>query len=80
VRPDGGALVSATYFGTSRGFFDVKTLPVSGTYQIHLDPQSNLTGGTSVTLYDVPPDPTGSVTVGAPRQPSAWESRARTLA
>jgi subtilisin family serine protease len=64
LRPDGVALVSATYFGTSGGFLDVKTLPVSGTYQIYLDPQSNLTGGASVTLYDVPPDAIGSVTVG----------------
>jgi hypothetical protein len=64
LRPDGVALVSATYFGTSGGFLDVKTLPVSGTYQIYLDPQSNLTGGASVTLYDVPPDAIGSVIVG----------------
>lgn len=64
LRPDGVALVSATYFGTSGGFVDVKTLPVSGTYQISIDPQSNLTGSATVTLYDVPPDATGSVTVG----------------
>jgi hypothetical protein len=37
---------------------------VSGTYQIFIDPQSNLTGSATVTLYDVPPDVTGSVTVG----------------
>jgi hypothetical protein len=64
LRPDGVALVSATYFGTSGGFLDVKTLPVSGTYQIYLDPQSNLTGGATVTLYDVAPDVTGSLTAG----------------
>jgi hypothetical protein len=64
LRPDGVALVSATYFGTSGGFLDVKTLPVSGTYQIFIDPQSNLTGSATVTLYDVPADATGSVTVG----------------
>ncbi len=64
LKPDGSTLVGATYFGTSGGFLDVKTLPVSGAYRIFLDPQSNLTGSATVTLYDVPPDATGSVTVG----------------
>jgi uncharacterized protein YhfF len=64
VRPDGVALVSPTYFGTNGGYVDVKTLPVSGTYKIVLDPQSNATGNASVTLYDVPPDASGSVSVG----------------
>ena len=64
LRPDGTALVAATYFGTSGGFLDAKTLPVSGTYRILLDPQSNAVGGATVTLYDVPPDVTSSVAVG----------------
>jgi hypothetical protein len=64
LRPDGAALVAATYFGTGGGFVDVKTLPVSGTYTIFLDPQSNSVGSATVTLYDVPPDVSGSVAVG----------------
>ncbi|MEO8290765.1 MAG: S8 family peptidase [Gaiellaceae bacterium] len=64
VRPDGTTLVSPTYFGTNGGYVDVKTLPVTGIYTIELDPQSNATGGATVTLYDVPPDAVGSVAVG----------------
>jgi subtilisin family serine protease len=64
VRPDGIVLVSPTYFGTNGGFVDVKTLPVSGTYRIVLDPQGNATGSVTVTLYDVPADASGSVSIG----------------
>ena len=63
--PDGSKLVAPTYFGTNGGFVDVKTLPATGTYRILLDPQSTATGSATVTLYDVPPDATGSVVIGA---------------
>jgi subtilisin family serine protease len=65
LRPDGTALVSPAYFGTNGGFVDVKMLPATGTYRILLDPQSTATGSATVTLYDVPPDATGSVVIGA---------------
>jgi large repetitive protein len=64
LRPDGTTLVSPAYFGTNGGFVDAKTLPVTGTYRIFLDPQGAATGSATVTLYDVPPDATGSVAVG----------------
>jgi hypothetical protein len=64
VRPDGATLVAPTYFGTNGGYVDVKTLPVTGTYTIELDPQGTATGGATVTLYDVPPDATGTLAVG----------------
>jgi hypothetical protein len=56
LKPDGTTLVSATGFGQSGGFVDTRTLPVSGPYQIVVDPQSNAVGSATVTLYDVPPD------------------------
>jgi subtilisin family serine protease len=66
LKPDGTALVASTYFGTNGGYVDVKTLPASGTYEIVLDPQSNATGSATATLYDVPPDATGSLAVNGP--------------
>jgi subtilisin family serine protease len=64
LKPDGTALVSATYFGTSGGFVDVKSLPVTGTYTILVDPQSNAVGSATVTLYDVPADASAALTIG----------------
>ena len=64
LRPGGGTLVSPTYFGTNGGFVDTKTLPTSGTYTILLDPQSNAVGSATTTLYDVPPDVSGSLAIG----------------
>jgi hypothetical protein len=68
VRPDGLTLVSPTLFGSNGGFVDVKTLPVSGTYELAIDPQSNAVGSATVTLYDVV-DLTGSVAVNGPSLP-----------
>jgi subtilisin family serine protease len=64
LKPDGSTLVFATPFGTSGGFVDTRTLPVSGTYTILVDPQLTDVGSATLTLYDVPPDVTGSMTPG----------------
>jgi subtilisin family serine protease len=64
VKPDGSTLVFATPFGTSGGFVDTKTLPVSGTYTILVDPQLTDVGSATLTLYDVPPDVTSTITPG----------------
>jgi Subtilase family len=67
LNPSGTTLVSPTYFGTSGGFVDVKTLPSTGTYTILIDPQSTAVGGVTTTLYDVPPDASATLVVqGAP--------------
>jgi subtilisin family serine protease len=66
LRPDGTTLVSATNFGTTGGFVDTKQLPQTGAYRIVLDPQSNAVGSATVTLYDVPTDPTGTLVLGGP--------------
>ena len=64
LKPDGTTLVFATPFGTTGGFVDTKTLPVTGTYTILVDPQLTDVGSATLTLYDVPPDVTGSMTPG----------------
>jgi subtilisin family serine protease len=64
LKPDGTSLVAPTYFGTSGGFIDVKTLPVTGRYSIVIDPQSAATGSVTLTLYDVPPDVVGTISPG----------------
>ena len=66
LKPDGSTLVFATPFGTSGGFVDTRSLPVSGTYKILVDPQLADVGSATLTLYDVPPDVTSSTTPGGP--------------
>jgi hypothetical protein len=63
LRP-GGTLVAPAYVGTTGGFMDTRTLPVTGAYTIVVDPQGTSTGSATLTLYDVPPDVTGTVTPG----------------
>jgi hypothetical protein len=46
------------------GFIDVKTLPATGTYTIVVDPLGSATGNLTLTLYDVPADTTGTVSIG----------------
>src|SRR5262249_49054447 len=45
-------------------FTDVLTLPVTGTYSITVDLASNATGTVAFTLYNVPPDVSGSISIG----------------
>jgi hypothetical protein len=66
LKPDGSTLVFATPFGTSGGFVDTRSLPVSGTYTILVDPQLADVGSATLTLYDVPPDVTSTITPGGP--------------
>ncbi|HET8651221.1 MAG TPA: S8 family peptidase [Gaiellaceae bacterium] len=64
AKPDGSTLVTPTLFGRNGGFVDTKTLPVSGTYTILVDPQGADVGSATLQLYEVPADLTGSLTVG----------------
>lgn len=61
-KPDGTTLDSDFFSGS--GFIDIQTLPTTGTYTIFVDPSDAAVGSVNVTLYDVPADLTGSVTVG----------------
>src|SRR4029453_14165669 len=69
-KPGGSTLGGATPFGTNGSFLDAKVLPVTGTYTIVLDPQSNAVGSATVTLYDVPPDATATIVPGGAPSPS----------
>jgi hypothetical protein len=44
----------------------VKTLPVTGTYKIHVDPKYDYTGKMTLRLYTVPADFTSAITAGTP--------------
>jgi hypothetical protein len=63
-KPDGTTLSSVSSVGTAGGFIDVKSLPVTGTYSVLVDPQTTSTGSMTVTLYDVPADVTASTSPG----------------
>jgi Bacterial Ig-like domain len=54
-RPDGTTIVS-TNVGTNGGFLDGRTLPVTGTYAVVVDPVAANTGGLTLTLDEVPSD------------------------
>lgn len=61
-KPDTTALASSVCMeGT--GWVDVQTLPATGTYTIEVDPLAAATGNLTLTLYDVPADTSGSLTV-----------------
>jgi len=62
-RPDGTNLTSTTV-NSSGGFIDTKTLPVTGTYTLLVDPNDTATGSVTLTLFDVPPDVDGLIVPG----------------
>ena len=67
LRADGSGF--ATFFSVfsgQTGFGGPVTLPASETYGILVDPSSP--GDITLTLYDVPPDITGSITINASPQ------------
>jgi len=63
ANPSGGSVGSTTCMGTS-GFIDVQTLSATGTYTVKLNPQWITTGNATLTLHDVPGDPTTSLSIG----------------
>ncbi len=66
TKPDGSALMTPLLFGTGGGFIDTQLLPAGGTYTIFLDPQGTDLGNATLTLYDVPPDLSGTIAIGGP--------------
>jgi hypothetical protein len=62
-KPDGTELVPSTCMEGS-GFIDLTVLPSTGTYTIVIDPNSYATGSLTLTLYSVPADVSGTLTVG----------------
>ncbi len=49
---------------TSGALKNTQTLAVTGTYSILVDPSGDRIGSVTSTLYDVPPNVTGSITPG----------------
>jgi hypothetical protein len=68
VKPDGSYLVTPATIGSSGGFIDAKVLPASGTYKVTVNPVGDATGSATLSLYNVPADATGSITVGGASQ------------
>jgi YD repeat-containing protein len=70
LLPNGSPLGSVGFIAGNTGFLDTLPLPTSGTYTVLVDPNSANVGDTTVTLYSVPADTTGSVTInGQPPVP-----------
>jgi hypothetical protein len=64
-KPDGSNIAQRFInSGFSGDFIDPVTLDTTGTYTISVDPFSTYTGSVTLTLYDVPADVTGTLTVG----------------
>jgi hypothetical protein len=66
LAPDGTTrLYSVSCLGTAPTIFsDALVLPVAGTYTIQFSPGLMATGTATFTLYNVPPDATGAISVG----------------
>jgi len=64
LDPSGAAVGGNVFFGTGGGFVDTRSLPSTGTYTISIDPPSMTVGSATFTLYNVPPDLTGTITLG----------------
>lgn len=60
IKPDGSTLASPSYF-----FQEPKTLPVTGTYTVWVNPPDGHTGSTTIKLYDVPADVSGTIDLTA---------------
>ena len=63
IKPDNSNLLSPTSL-SGNWFVDSLTLPVTGTYTIVIDPNSTFTGSMNLTLHNVPPDATATITAG----------------
>jgi hypothetical protein len=63
--PDGEQLVSIAA-GQDKSFLDTVVLPEAGAYKLVFDPNGPYAGSASVTLFDVPPDPSGEIRLDEP--------------
>lgn len=62
LKPDGTTFTGPFSLGTDGTFMDTKTLPVTGTYKIKLDPIGANTGSATLKLYTVPADISTTIT------------------
>lgn len=67
LNPDASTLATQSFSGTST-FIEPKTTATTGTYELVINPDAAYTGSVTVTLYDVPADVTGALTVNGGAQ------------
>jgi hypothetical protein len=70
-NPDNNPLVAPTVVTGSGGFIDATLLVQNGTYSIFVNPDLQFTGAMTLTLYDVPADVTGTLTINGAAVPVA---------
>ena len=58
---------------------DARTLPVTGSYTLLINPVTGRTGSVTFTLFDVSVDASASITPGGPSVSVPFQSRDRTL-
>jgi len=63
-RPDGSEQAHLATSGIFNAFLEPQTLTTAGFYAIDANPTGIATGTLTLTLYDVPAEPTGTVTIG----------------
>jgi hypothetical protein len=68
LNPDQSVFKTAS-MGSLAQFVDASTLPQSGTFAIDVNPTSFNAGTVTLTLYDVPPDVSGTLTINASPTP-----------
>lgn len=67
-NPDGSLLGNVLQIGTSNNFLDTVTLPANGVYKILIDPASDFTGSVTMSLYNVPSDAAGTISISGGTQ------------
>jgi hypothetical protein len=68
LNPNASTLASASS-GSVAAFIEPQTLGSTGTYTVKDDPTTYFTGTTTITLYDVPADSAGTITIGGASVP-----------
>jgi hypothetical protein len=66
VAPDGSVVGSSTSVVPGGLFIDTQTLPQTGTYTVPVDVRAGATGSMTLTLYDVPPNLSSTISIGGP--------------
>jgi hypothetical protein len=66
LQDSSGTVLRTSGLNTGGAWLDMVTLPADDTYSIVVDAGSTYTGQTTVTLYNVPADPTAALTSGNP--------------
>jgi hypothetical protein len=66
VAPDGSVVGSSTSVVPGGLFIDTQTLPQTGTYTVPVDVRAGATGSVTLTLYDVPPNLSATLSIGGP--------------